>query len=338
MKKRAFITGVTGQDGAYLAEFLLTKGYQVYGGYRRLSTPNFWRLEELGIKERVNLIEEDLLDTGNLIRALIETRPEEVYNLAAQSFVAVSFEKPVLTGQVTALGVTNLLEAIRIVNPRIKFYQASSSEMFGLVQETPQSERTPFYPRSPYAVAKLYGHWITINYRESFGIFGSSGILFNHESPIRGPEFVTRKISEAVAKIKSGKQKSFDIGNLDAKRDWGYAPEFVRGMWLMLQYDKPDDFVLATGEAHSVREFIEHAFNCVDIKVEWEGTGTDEIGRNAETGGTIVKVNKKFFRPAEVECLVGDYGKAKKILGWKHEMSFPELVEIMVKRDLERQG
>ncbi len=338
MKKRAFITGVTGQDGAYLAEFLLDKGYEVYGGYRRLSTPNFWRLEDLGIKERVNLIEEDLLDSGNLIRALQETEPDEVYNLAAQSFVAVSFEKPVLTGQVTALGVTNILEAIRIVNPSIKFYQASSSEMFGKVQETPQNERTPFYPRSPYAAAKLYGHWMTINYRESFGIFGCSGILFNHESPIRGPEFVTRKISEAVAKIKQGKQKSFEIGTLDAKRDWGYAPEFVKGMWLMLQQDKPGDFVLATGEAHSVREFIESAFSCVGIGIEWEGSGIEETCRNKKTGDLLVKVNKKFFRPAEVELLVGDAGKAKKILGWKHTMGFHELVEIMVKKDLERQG
>lgn len=338
MNKAAFITGITGQDGAYLAEFLLKKGYKVYGGYRRLSTPNFWRLEEIGIKEQVNLIEVDLLDSGNLIRALTETRPDELYNLAAQSFVAVSFEKPVLTGKVTGMGVTNLLEAVRIVNTKIKFYQASSSEMFGKVQEIPQRESTPFYPRSPYAVAKLYGHWMTINYRESFNIFGCSGILFNHESPTRGMEFVTRKITDAVARIKYGKQEFFEIGNLDSKRDWGYAKEYVEGMWLMLQQERPDDYVLATGETHSVREFAEYAFNYAGIKIKWEGTGVNEKGKDAVTGKIRVKVNPKFFRPAEVELLVGDYSKAKEKLGWEPKIKFRELVEIMAQRDLERIG
>jgi GDPmannose 4,6-dehydratase len=336
MGKTAFITGITGQDGAYLAKFLLEKGYKVYGGYRRLSTPNFWRLEEINIKENVNLIEVDLLDSGNLIRALTDTNPDEVYNLAAQSFVAVSFEKPVLTGQVTAMGVTNLLEAIRIVNPKLKMYQASSSEMFGKVQEMPQKETTQFYPRSPYAVAKLYGHWMTINYRESYDIFACSGILFNHESPIRGIEFVTRKISDAVARITFGKQDYFEIGNLNAKRDWGYAFDFVSAMWEMLQLNMPDDFVIATGEAHSVREFIEHAFRYAGYEIAWHGSGVNEIGKDTKSGKILVKVNKKYFRPTEVDYLLGDSSKAKEKLGWESKMTFKELVELMVQRDLER--
>jgi len=338
MDKTAFITGITGQDGAYLAGFLLSKGYQVFGGYRRLSTPNFWRLEELGIHDHINMIEVDLLDSGNLIRTLSDVAPDEVYNLAAQSFVRVSFEKPVLTGQITALGVTNILEAIRIVNPGIKIYQASSSEMFGKAQEIPQKETTPFYPRSPYAVAKLYGHWMTINYRESFNIFGCSGILFNHESPIRGPEFVTRKISDAVARIRSGKQDFFTIGNLEAKRDWGYAPEFVESMWRMLQQEQPDNYVVSTGKVHSVREFIEHAFRYVGNEILWEGNGVDEVGKDSKTGKVLVKVNPRFFRPAEVDSLVGDFSKARKELGWEPKVKFTELVEIMVQRDLERNG
>jgi GDPmannose 4,6-dehydratase len=336
MGKTAFITGITGQDGAYLAKFLLEKGYNVYGGYRRLSTPNFWRLEEINIKEKINLIEVDLLDSGNLIRALTDTRPDEVYNLAAQSFVAVSFEKPVLTGQVTAMGVTNLLEAIRIVNTKIKMYQASSSEMFGKVQEIPQKETTQFYPRSPYAVAKLYGHWMTINYRESYNIFACSGILFNHESPIRGIEFVTRKISDAVARIIIGKQDYFDIGNLDARRDWGYAFDYVSAMWQMLQLNMPDDFVIATGEAHSVREFIELAFKYAGCEIAWHNSGVDEIGKDTKSGKTLVKVNKKYFRPTEVEYLLGDSSKAREKLGWESKMSFKELVELMVQKDMER--
>jgi GDPmannose 4,6-dehydratase len=336
MAKTAFITGVTGQDGAYLSELLLKKGYTVYGGYRRTSSPNFWRVEELNILNDVRLMEVDILDTGNLIRTFEKIKPDEIYNLAAQSFVAVSFEKPVLTGEITAIGVTRVLEAIRIVNPKIKFYQASSSEMFGKVQEVPQKESTPFYPRSPYATAKLYGHWLTINYRESYGIFGSSGILFNHESPLRGIEFVTRKVSDAVARITYGKQDYFEIGNMDAKRDWGYAKEFVEGMWLMLQQPKPGDYVLATNENHSVREFIEHAFSHVGISLQWKGRDADEYGVDAASGKTLVKINPKFFRPGEVEQLLGDYSKAKKELGWEPKVKFKELVGIMVQRDLER--
>ncbi|MBP7734730.1 MAG: GDP-mannose 4,6-dehydratase [Spirochaetes bacterium] len=336
MSKTAFITGITGQDGAYLAELLLKKGYKVYGGYRRTSSPNFWRIEELNIKNDVELMEVDILDTGNLIRTFDKIKPEEVYNLAAQSFVAVSFEKPVLTGEITAIGVTRVLEAIRIVDPKIKFYQASSSEMFGLVQEIPQKETTPFYPKSPYATAKLYGHWLTINYRESYNIFGCSGILFNHESPLRGIEFVTRKVSDAIARIKLGKQDSFEIGNMDAKRDWGFAKEYVEGMWLMLQQPKPKDYILATNENHSVREFIEHAFNHVGITIEWKGSGVNEKGLDAKTGKTLVQINPKYFRPGEVDQLLGDYSLAKKELGWEPKVKFKELVQIMVQCDLER--
>ncbi len=336
MAKTAFITGVTGQDGAYLAKFLLSKGYTVYGGYRRTSSPNFWRLEEMGVFDDVRLLEVDIQDTGNLIRAFEKHRPDEVYNLAAQSFVAVSFEKPVLTGEITAIGVTRMLEAVRIVNPRIRFYQASSSEMFGKVQESPQSERTPFYPRSPYAAAKLYGHWMTINYRESYDIFGCSGILFNHESPLRGIEFVTRKITDAVAKIKYGRQDYFEIGSLDAMRDWGYAAEFVEGMWMMLQRKSPGDYVLATGESHSVREFIEQAFAFIGTDIVWKGKGAKEVGRDKKTGRTLVRVNPKFYRPAEVDILTGDYSKAKRELGWEPKTRFDELVRIMLERDMQR--
>lgn len=336
MKKTAFITGITGQDGAYLAELLLSKGYEVTGGFRRLSTPNFWRLEELGIVDRIKIEEIDLLDAGNLVRVIDKCKPDEVYNLAAQSFVAHSFSNPILTGKVTALGVTNILEAIRIVNKGIRFYQASTSELFGLVQEIPQKETTPFYPRSPYGVAKLYGHWITINYRESYGIFASTGILFNHESPLRGIEFVTRKITDAVAKIHYGKQDFFEIGNMDAKRDWGYAKEYVEGMYLILQVEKPDNYVLATGETHSVREWIEACFEIVGRKVAWEGAKEKEIGRDAKSGKVMVKVNPEYFRPAEVDILVGDPSKAKKELGWEPKVKYRELAEIMLKRDLGR--
>ena len=336
MAKTAFITGVTGQDGAYLSQLLLQKGYRVFGGYRRTSSPNFWRLDELKIHNDVELVEVDILDTGNLIRAFDKIKPDEVYNLAAQSFVAVSFEKPVLTGEITAIGVTRVLEAIRIVNPKIRYYQASSSEMFGKVQEIPQKESTPFYPRSPYATAKLYGHWLTINYRESYNIFGCSGILFNHESPLRGIEFVTRKVSDAVARIILGKQDCFEVGNMDARRDWGYAGEFVEGMWMMLQLPAPDDFVLATGENHSVREFIEHAFQFAGRTITWKGSGVDETGIDSKTGKTVVKINPKFFRPGEVDQLLGDYTKAKNRLGWEPRVKFKELVNIMVERDLDR--
>jgi len=336
MKKTAFITGITGQDGAYLAQFLLSKGYKVVGGFRRLSTPNFWRLDELGITNDVILEEIDILDAGNLVRVIEKYKPDEVYNLGAQSFVAHSFSNPVLTGKVTGLGVTNILEAIRIVDKNIKFYQASTSELYGLVQEIPQKETTPFYPRSPYGVAKLYGHWITINYRESYGIFASTGILFNHESPLRGIEFVTRKITDAVAKIYHGKQDFFEIGNMDAKRDWGYAKEYVEGMWRILQAEKPDNYVLATGETHSVREWIEVCFNFIGKKIVWEGHNENEIGKDEKTGKVLVKVNPAYFRPAEVDILVGDPTKAKKELGWEAKVKYKELAEIMLQRDLER--
>jgi GDPmannose 4,6-dehydratase len=336
MKKTAFITGITGQDGAYLAELLLNKGYNVVGGFRRLSTPNFTRLDELGITEHVKLVEIDLLDASNLTRVIQEVRPIEVYNLGAQSFVAHSFKNPILTGNVTGIGVTNILEAIRIVDPEIRFYQASTSELFGKAQQFPQNEQTPFYPRSPYGIAKLYGHWMTINYRESYNIFASTGILFNHESPLRGIEFVTRKITDAVAKIHFGKQESFDIGNLDVKRDWGYAKEYVEGMWRMLQSDKPDSFVLATNETHSVREWIESCFHFIDRDIIWEGTGIHETGRDVKSGKIFVKINPDFFRPAEVELLLGDYSKAKTELGWEPETRFLNLAKIMLLADLER--
>jgi len=323
--KRAFITGITGQDGAYLAELLLTKGYKVYGGFRRLSTPNFWRLDELNITDKVELVEIDLLDAGNLTRVIGDIKPDEVYNLAAQSFVAHSFKNPVLTGKVTGIGVTNILEAIRIVNKNIKFYQASTSELFGLVQEIPQTENTPFYPRSPYGVAKLYGHWITINYRESYDMFASTGILFNHESPLRGLEFVTRKITDAVAKIYHGKQEFFEIGNLDAKRDWGYAKEYVEGMWRILQAPKADNYVLATNETHSVREWIEVCFNYIGKEIVWEGEGEKEVGKDAKSGKVLVQVNPAFYRPAEVDLLIGDYSKAKTELGWEPKTKYKEL-------------
>lgn len=332
----ALITGITGQDGAYLAQLLLKKGYKVYGTYRRLSSPNFWRLEELGILNDVELVEMDLHDTGNIIRVLDSTKPAEVYNLAAQSFVAVSFEKPILTGEVTGLGVTRVLEGIRIVNPGIKFYQASSSEMFGKVQESPQTETTPFYPRSPYAVGKLYGHWITINYKESYNIFGCSGILFNHESPLRGIEFVTRKIADAVARIHYGRQDYLELGSLDAKRDWGYAPEYVDAMHRMLQYPEPDNYVVATNSNHSVRDFVDAAFSAVDIKIVWKGKAVDEVGENAATRKPLVKINPKYYRPAEVDMLLGDYSKAKEKLGWEPKTQFAELVRIMVESDLKK--
>ncbi len=334
--KTAFITGITGQDGAYLSELLLSKGYKVYGGFRRLSTPNFWRLDELNVTDKVNLVEVDLLDAGNLTRVIDEVKPDEVYNLGAQSFVAHSFKNPVLTGKVTGIGVTNLLEAIRMVNKKIRFYQASTSELFGLVQEIPQNEKTPFYPRSPYGVAKLYGHWMTINYRESYDMFASTGILFNHESPLRGIEFVTRKITDAVAKIYTGKQDYFEIGNLDAKRDWGYAKEFVEGMWRILQAPVADNFVLATNETHSIREWIEVCFSFIDKKIVWEGKDENETGKDAGTGKILVKVNPSFYRPAEVELLIGDYSKAKKELGWEPKIKYKELSEIMLKRDIDR--
>jgi len=318
MAKNALITGITGQDGSYLAEFLLSRGYNVFGLVRRLSTPNIENIKH--ISDKITLLSGDLLDQGSLADAIYKSEPAEVYNLAAQSFVKASWDQPVLTGEFTALGVTRMLEAIRTVNRKIKFYQASSSEMFGKVTETPQKETTRFYPRSPYGVAKVYGHYITLNYRESYDIFACSGILFNHESPRRGIEFVTRKISDAVARISLSKQKKLELGDLSPKRDWGFSGDYVEAMWLMLQQDKPDDFVIATGENHSVKEFVELAFKAVGIE-DWE---------------KYVESNtKEHMRPAEVDYLIGDATKAREVLGWAPKTSFKELVEMMVKSDLE---
>jgi len=338
MKKNAVVTGITGQDGAYLAELLLEKGYTVHGTYRRTASTNFWRIEELGIRNNpdLHLVEYDLTDLGSNIRLLEKAKPDEVYNLAAQSFVAVSFDQPLTTAKITGLGVVCLLEAIRIVNPKIKFYQASTSEMFGKVQEIPQTENTPFHPRSPYGVAKVYAHWMTINYRESYDIFGSSGILFNHESPLRGLEFVTRKITDGLARVKLGKQECIELGNLSAKRDWGYAKDYVEGMWRMLQADSPDTFVLATGRTESVRDFVEMSCKALDIDIVWQGVGRDEIGIDDKTGATIIKINPEFFRPAEVELLIGNPEKAKKVLGWEPATTLEELCAMMVRDDLVR--
>ncbi len=316
--KRALITGITGQDGSYLAEFLLKKGYKVYGLTRRTSTVNNERIAH--IQDKITLVQGDLLDQSSLSAAVAESEPEEVYNLAAQSFVKTSWNQPVLTGEFTALGVTRMLEAIKVVNPKIKFYQASSSEMFGKVTETPQKETTRFYPRSPYGVAKVYGHYITVNYRESFNIFACSGILFNHESPRRGLEFVTRKISNAIARIYLGKQKKLELGDLTPKRDWGYAGDYVEAMWLMLQQKEPDDYVVATGENHSVLEYVQLAFSAAGIN-NWQEY--------------VVANKSEHMRPAEVDYLIGDYSKAEKILGWKPKTSFKQLVTMMVKADIE---
>lgn len=336
--KKAIITGITGQDGAYLTELLLGKGYEVYGTFRRTASVNFWRLEELGVKNHPNLhlIEYDLTDASNSIRMVSDIKPDEIYNLAAQSFVGVSFEQPLATAHITGLGCVHLLEAIRIVNPKIKFYQASTSEMFGEVQAIPQVESTPFYPRSPYGVAKLYAHWMVINYRESYDIFGCSGILFNHESPLRGLEFVTRKITDSVAKIKLGKLDQLELGNMDAKRDWGFAKEYVEGMYLMMQADKPDTFVLSTNRAETVRDFVRLAFKSVNIELEFKGSGEDEIAVDVATGKTVVSVNPKFYRPAEVDLLIGDAGKAKEVLGWEPKTTLEELCAMMVKEDMRR--
>jgi len=336
--KKAIITGITGQDGPYLAELLLEKGYAVYGTYRRAASTNFWRLEELGIRGNPNLhlVEYDLTDLGSSIRLLEKAQPDEVYNLAAQSFVAVSFDQPITTAHITGLGAVHLLEAIRIVNSKIRYYQASTSEMFGEVQEVPQSEKTPLYPRSPYGVAKVYAHWMTINYRESYDIFATSGILFNHESPLRGLEFVTRKITDGLARVKRGKQTHIELGNLDAKRDWGYAKDYVDGMWRMLQADKPDTYVLATGRTEKVRDFVEMTCKALEIDIVWQGTGIDEIGVDSKTGKTIIKINEQFYRPAEVELLIGNPEKAKKDLGWEASTSLEELCAMMVEADLRR--
>lgn len=331
--KNALITGITGQDGSYLAEFLLEKGYNVYGIVRRKSKLDFNNAEHL--KEKVEFIFADMTDLSSLIRAMKISQADEVYNLAAQSFVANSWESPISTAEIDALGVTNILEAIKIVKPSARFYQASTSEMFGLVQEIPQKETTAFYPRSPYGVAKLYGHWITKNYRESFGLYACSGILFNHESERRGEEFVTRKITKTVAKIKKGLQNTLELGNLDAKRDWGHSKDYVEAMWLMLQQEKPDDFVISTGETHSVREFVTLAFKYAGMKIEWHGSKENEYATLEGSDKIVVKVNPKFYRPAEVELLIGDCSKAEKHLGWKRKISYEQLVKLMIENDLE---
>ena len=331
--KKALITGVTGQDGSYLAELLLDKGYEVYGIMRRKSVVDYGNVEHM--KDRIHFIYADMTDLVSLVNAMRISEADEVYNLAAQSFVATSWEQPLATAQIDALGATNMLEAIRMVKPSCRFYQASTSEMFGLVQETPQRETTPFYPRSPYGVAKVYGHWITKNYRESYGLYACSGILFNHESERRGKEFVTRKITDSVARIKLGIQDHIELGNMDSKRDWGHSKDYVYAMWLMLQQDHADDYVIATNETRTVREFVEIAFSKVGIELEWSGKGVDEVGKNKADGKILVKVNKEFFRPAEVEILLGDPAKAEKELGWKREICFNELVERMVNHDME---
>jgi GDPmannose 4,6-dehydratase len=332
--KTALITGITGQDGPFLARLLLSKRYKVYGMYRRSSLDINERLDE-GLKD-VTLIEGDVSDVASMIQVIKDVQPDEVYNLAAQSFVPASWTQPLATAQITGLGAINILEAIRLINKNIRYYQASTSELYGKVQETPQSEKTPFYPRSPYGVAKLYAFWISRNYSESFGIYACNGILFNHEGPTRGKQFVTRKITHSLAKIKMGLQDCLEIGNLDAKRDWGYAGDYVEAMWLMLQQERPEDFVIATGETHSVREFIEECFWVMDMKVTWEGEGVSEVGKI--DGKTVVRVNPKFYRPAEVDLLLGDPDKAKKKLGWEPKTKFKELVKMMIEADLERVG
>lgn len=336
--KTALITGIRGQDGAYLARLLLEKGYEVYGADRRSGDSGFWRLKELGIERDVKVRYMDLLELTNIMREIERIRPDEVYNLAAQSFVQVSFEQPILTADIDAMGVLRLLEALRIIRPEARFYQASTSEMFGRVQAIPQNEKTPFYPRSPYGVAKLFGHWITVNYRESYNIFACSGILFNHESPLRGLEFVTRKLTHGIAKIKHGLQDRIVVGNLDSKRDWGYAPEYVEAMWLMLQQSEPDDYVIATGETHSVREFVEIAFKFAGFDIVWEGKGLEEKGIDRKTGRVVVEISPEFFRPAEVDILIGDATKAREKLGWSPNTRFEDLVRIMVEADLRRIG
>jgi GDPmannose 4,6-dehydratase len=331
--KKALITGITGQDGAYLAQFLLEKSYQVYGTIRQISTPNLWRLEALGIKNNVELIPMDLLEYSNIERTLEQIQPNEIYNLAAQSFVATSFQQPLYTTDVDAMGVTRLLQAIQTINPKIKFFQASTAEMFGQVQHAPQSESTPFHPRNPYGTAKLYAHWLTSNFRESLGIHASSGILFNHESPLRGEEFVTRKITQSLARIKYGLQTKLELGNLEAQRDWGYAKDYVVAMWQMLQQPNPDNYVLATGQTHSVKEFVTLAARSLDIEINWQGQAQETIGIDTKTGKTVISVNSQFYRPTEHTLLVGDTNKAKTILGWQATTTFEQLVTLMTQAD-----
>ena len=336
--KKALVTGITGQDGAYLAELLLELGYFVYGTYRRASSTNFWRIEELGILRHPNLhlVEYDLTDLSASIHLLRDTKPAEIYNLAAQSFVDISFHQPNTTAMVTGIGALNLLEALRLVDDGIRFYQASSSEMFGKVQAIPQNEQTPFYPRSPYGVSKLFAHWMTVNYRESYGLFAASGILFNHESPLRGREFVTRKITDSLAKIRLGKLDVLELGNLNARRDWGYAKDYVSGMWKMLQVEQPDTYVLATGRNETVRGFVTLAGRAAGFDLIWEGTDEAEIGIDRMKGDVIVRVNPKFYRPAEVELMIGDAAKAKQMLDWEAKTSLEDICRMMVEADLRR--
>lgn len=336
MTKTALVTGITGQDGAYLARFLLSKGYVVVGAARRSASVNTRRLAELGIANDVKLVPLELSEFSNIVRAIQDSKPDEIYNLGAQSFVSSSFHQPIYTAEIDALGVTRILEAIRTVNPGIRFYQASTSEMFGNARAVPQNEETPFYPRSPYGVAKTYGHWITVNYRESHGLHASSGILFNHESPLRGHEFVTRKITLALARIKHGEQDLLQLGNLEARRDWGFAGDYVEGMWAMLQQDSPDDYVLATGEARSIREFVEEAGRAFEMDIVWDGEGEKTIGIDRKNGAVRVRINPEFYRPAEVELLLGDATKAQTKLGWRAKTEFAQLVEMMARADDKR--
>ncbi|MEC9458332.1 MAG: GDP-mannose 4,6-dehydratase [Pseudomonadota bacterium] len=336
MNKRALITGITGQDGAYLSSLLLDKGYEVYGSVRRTSSINTGRLSELGVLENINLASMDLSEITNIQRVIEQIEPNEIYNLAAQSFVQTSFEQPIYTSEIDAIGVSRILEVIRMMGGKAKFYQASTSEMFGKVQESPQNEGTPFYPRSPYGVSKLYGHWMTVNYREAWGMHACSGILFNHESPLRGIEFVTRKISLGVAEIAKGEKKDISLGNLNAERDWGFAGDYVHAMWLMLQQEVPKDYIIATGKTHSVRSFVEKAFEVIDVKIDWVKEKEDEIGKCKKTGRNLIKINKEFNRPSETDHLLGDASLAKDELGWEPNIDFDNLVEMMVKKDITR--
>ena len=336
MTKKALITGITGQDGAYLAEFLIRKGYKVYGAVRRTSSVNTSRLSYIGVLDKIEIVSMDIAEITNIQRLIERIEPDEIYNLAAQSFVKTSYEQPIYTSDIDGIGVTRLLETIRNLGGKPKFYQASTSEMFGKVHESPQNEKTPFYPRSPYGIAKLYSHWMTINYREAWNIHACSGILFNHESPLRGTEFVTRKISQGMAQIALKKIKKINLGNLNAERDWGFAGDYVEAMWLMLQKDKPDDYVIATGETHSVRDFVQVAANSIDIDIEWNNEGNNEVGVCKKTGNTIISVDKQYTRPSETDHLLGDASKAKENLGWKPSVNFQSLVNMMVEHDLKR--
>ena len=338
MKKRAVVTGITGQDGAYLAELLLGKGYTVYGTFRRTSSVNFWRIESLGIQDHpeLHLVEYDLTDLGSSITLIRDAQPDEVYNLAAQSYVGASFNQPEATTNINGLGTLHLLDAIRLTDRGIRYYQASTSEMFGNVQAIPQKEDTPFYPRSPYGVSKLFAHWMTMNYRESYGLFACCGILFNHESPLRGREFVTRKVTDAAAKIRLGKLDVLTLGNMDAKRDWGYAKEYVDGMWRMLQADKPDNYVLATNRTETVRDFVDMAFRAAGYELRFEGTAQEEVAIDRESGKVLVRIDPKFYRPAEVELLIGDASHARRTLGWEPRTTLEELCAMMVEADLRR--